>query len=463
MRLYPSSPAGLWRCMRACVAGALLLGGQLATAIDLNLDDTGSIKSAAKTCAQGMVSYYTGDRPGDVPGNLPDPYFWWECGAMFGALIDYYYFTGDSQYNEMVMRGMIHQVGENEDYLPRNQSSTSGNDDQAFWGMAAMSAAENKFPNPPPDQPQWLALAQAVFNRQAEEWDETCGGGLRWQISLFGDGFHYKNTISNGCFFNLAARLAKYTNNQTYAEWAERSWDWTKGIGLISPTWQFFDGTDSRLDCSDFNEIQWTYNIGVHLLGVANMYNYTNGDQKWKDRLDQMLDSANVFFTGDDGNVMYEAACEPNGKCNVDQRSFKAYMARWMAWTTKMAPYTYDRIMEKLRSSALAAAKQCNGGESGTACGMKWTQPDFDGSTGLGEQMTALEVIQANLISKVDSPVTDSTGGISEGDPTAGTGSEAIVAPGMVKKISTGDRVGASILTALVLAGVIGGAWWTVV
>ena len=151
-----------------------------------------------------------------------------------------------------------------------------GNDDQAFWGMAAMSAAENKFPNPPPDQPQWLALAQAVFNRQAEEWDETCGGGLRWQISLFGDGFHYKNTISNGCFFNLAARLAKYTNNQTYAEWAERSWDWTKGIGLISPTWQFFDGTDARLDCSDFNEIQWTYNIGVHLLGVANMYNYVS-------------------------------------------------------------------------------------------------------------------------------------------------------------------------------------------
>ena len=84
-----------------------------------------------------MVSYYTGDRPGDVPGNLPDPYFWWECGAMFGALIDYYYFTGDSQYNEMVMRGMIHQVGENEDYLPRNQSSTSVRVTSPFPGRPA--------------------------------------------------------------------------------------------------------------------------------------------------------------------------------------------------------------------------------------------------------------------------------------------------------------------------------------
>ena len=176
-----------------------------------------------------------------------------------------------------------------------------------------------------------------------------------------------------------------------------------------------------------------------------------------------MLDAANVFFTGEENNVMYEAACEPNGKCNVDQRSFKAYLARWMAWTTKMAPYTYDRVMEKLRPSALAAAKQCNGGESGTACGMRWTQPDFDGRSGVGEQMTALEVIQANLISKVDSPVTDSTGGISEGDPSAGTGSEPITALGAVQKISAGDRAGAGILTALVLAGVIGGAWWMVV
>jgi hypothetical protein len=52
-----------------------------------------------------------------------------------------------------------------------------------FWGMAAMVAAELRFPDPPKDQPQWLSLAQAVFNTQAPRWDPTtCGGGLRWQI-----------------------------------------------------------------------------------------------------------------------------------------------------------------------------------------------------------------------------------------------------------------------------------------
>jgi mannan endo-1,6-alpha-mannosidase len=82
--------------------------------------------------------------------------------------------------------------------------------------MAAMSAAEFKFQNPPADQPQWLALAQAVFNSQALRWDtSTCGGGLRWQIYTFNNGYNYKNSISNGCFFNIATRLGAYTKNAT--------------------------------------------------------------------------------------------------------------------------------------------------------------------------------------------------------------------------------------------------------
>jgi mannan endo-1,6-alpha-mannosidase len=74
--------------------------------------------------------------------------------------------------------------------------------------MAAMTAAELNFQNPPKDKPQWLALAQAVFNTQASRWDTTsCGGGLKWQIFTFNNGYNYKNSISNGCFFNLGSRL----------------------------------------------------------------------------------------------------------------------------------------------------------------------------------------------------------------------------------------------------------------
>lgn len=138
-----------------------------------------------------------------------------------------------------------------------------------------MSAAEKNFPNPPPDQPQWLALAQGVFNSQALRWDNTsCGGGLRWQIYSFNAGYGYKNTISNGCFFQLAARLARYTGNDTYAQWAEKSYDWVSSIGLLSKDYKLFDGSDSTLNCSQLNHIQWTYNAGIFMAGAAYMYNY---------------------------------------------------------------------------------------------------------------------------------------------------------------------------------------------
>lgn len=60
-----------------------LLAGQRAdAAITLDLNSPDSIKAAAKTAAKDLMTYYTGYRPGDTPGNLPDPYYWWECGAM---------------------------------------------------------------------------------------------------------------------------------------------------------------------------------------------------------------------------------------------------------------------------------------------------------------------------------------------------------------------------------------------
>lgn len=41
-----------------------------------------SVKNVASEIAYDLMSYYTGNRTGDVPGNLPSPYYWWEAGAM---------------------------------------------------------------------------------------------------------------------------------------------------------------------------------------------------------------------------------------------------------------------------------------------------------------------------------------------------------------------------------------------
>jgi mannan endo-1,6-alpha-mannosidase len=233
-----------------------------------------SIKKAASTIAKGMVSYYSGDKPGQVPGLLPQPYYWWETGAMFSSLIDYWYYTGDTTYNAITTQAMLFQVGPNKDYMPPNRTKDLGNDDQAFWAMTAMTAAEHKFPDPPSDGPQWLSLVQAVFNSQVPRWDTTtCGGGLRWQVFSFNRGYNYKNSISNGCFFNIAARLGRYTGNKTYLEWAEKAWDWESATGLISSDYHVYDGADDTINCTKINHIEWSYNVGVHLYGAAIMWN----------------------------------------------------------------------------------------------------------------------------------------------------------------------------------------------
>jgi mannan endo-1,6-alpha-mannosidase len=354
---------------------------------------------------------------------------------------------------------MQHQIGDYNAFMPANQTKTLGNDDQAFWGMAAMSAAENVLPDLPSDQgPSWLALAQAVFNTQAPRWNtEMCGGGLKWQIFTFNNGYTYRNTISNGCFINLGARLFKYTGNTTDSDWVEKTWEWEQRVGLMSQDYHYFDGTDDVKNCTDVNHIQWTYNAGVHMAGAAAMWNATQSDQ-WRTRLEGVIKGTDVFFKD---NVMFEVACETNGKCNTDQRSFKAYLSRWMGYTMLVAPWTKDLLWTRMQTSAQAAAQQCSGGEDGKTCGLRWTnRATWDGSYGVGEQMAAMEIFQNLLIANVSGPVTEKAGGVSKSDPSAG--GEAQVQPITFDGITTGDKAGAGFLTTLVLIAIIAGAWWMV-
>lgn len=53
-----------------------------------------------------------------------------------------------------------------------------GNDDQGWWALAAMTAAEYGFPSPA-GAPSWLSLAQNVMGAFQSRWDMTrCNGGM---------------------------------------------------------------------------------------------------------------------------------------------------------------------------------------------------------------------------------------------------------------------------------------------
>ncbi|KAI8946978.1 glycoside hydrolase family 76 protein [Xylaria longipes] len=437
----------------ASIALYLLLSAGPAYAQVYKIDSNDNIIASAKTLAYDLMSYYHGNESGQTPGILPGPppageYYWWEGGALWGTMIDYWHLTGDTTYNDVVTQAMLWQVGPNRNYMPPNVTASLGNDDQGFWGMSAMLAAEENFPNPPDDQPQWVALAQAVWNTQADpdRHDATCGGGLRWQIPFANNGYDYKNSIANGIFFNLGARLARYTNNQTYADMAEQTWDWVVSVGFMDKDYNIYDGAHVETNCTDINRAQFSYNNGVFLLGAAYMYNFT-GDAKWEERVNGLVDATfKVFFPND---TAYEVACEQHMTCTTDMLSFKGYVHRWMATMTTIAPFTAEKILPVLRKSAQAAISQCTGGTDGRTCGFQWSSGAFDSSVGAGQTMDVLAAVSSLLIDETKAPVTNSNGGTSVGDPDAGVGSGSIGDD--LTPITTGDRAGAGILTAVII------------
>lgn len=426
------------------------------------------------------MQYYKGNISGQTPGILPGPppagdYYWWEAGAMWGTLIDYWAWSNDSTYNNEIMQGMQWQVGQNDAYMPANVTASLGNDDQGFWGMSAMTAAEMAFVNPQSDDPQWLALAQAVFNTQAspDRHDDTCGGGLRWQIPFANQGYDYKNSIANGCFFNLGARLHRYTGNTTFSDWATKEWNWIEGVGFLnSTTYAIYDGADVQNNCTQINKAQYSYNNGVWALGAAYMYNavssnllsrifitarYVNieqtQDQVWADRVTKLVDyGLKTFFPG---GIAVEIECEYTDTCTTDMYTYKGFMHRWYTIVSELCPFTAASIKPVLKTSAAAAIKQCTGGSNGRLCGFKWYTGKYDGTTGAGQEMSVLAAVSSQLTNyAVVPPVTAKTGGTSKGDNTAGTGSSDLLPVNAT--VTAGDKFGASIITILLIGGAFG-------
>ncbi|KAI0976700.1 family 76 glycoside hydrolase [Xylaria arbuscula] len=449
------------RLPAALLATCGLLAGRALGALDVDLDDPESIKKGAALVAQDLLTFYHGDEPGWVPGILPGPppdgdYYWWQGGAMWGALLDYRHVTGDDQFDDIIFQAMQFQVGDDDDYNPANWSASMGNDDQAFWAFSALLAAETGFENPDDDQPQWLALAQAVFNEQTHIDRRVTGGncdwGLRWQVYSTNNGYDYINTVANACYFNIGARLARYTQNTTYADLAEKTWDLITRLEYVTDDYDVYDGAHLP-NCTGINKAQFSYNAAMLMQGCAFLYNQTN-NATWKDRLDGLTDGIiRVFFV--DG-VAYEPSCEA-GSCNSDMQSYRGYMHRWMANSVQLAPHLSSKVMPILKTSAAAGVKQCTGGSNGRMCGFHWTTGQYDGLQSASLQMNVLGALSALLMPDTTVSLTNTTGGTSKGDPNAGQAKTQLptYAP-----ITTGDKAGASILTILIVTGALSAFAW---
>lgn len=421
------------------------------------------ICDATALIQKGMLDYYEGERYGGTVGMFQPPYYWWNAGEAFGGMLQNWYLCQNDTFENLLMDAFLAQAGKDYDFIPDNQTMVEGNDDQGVWGMTIMDAVERNFTAPNDGKsPGWLYMAQAVYNTMWSRWDAAdCGGGLRWQIFTWNSGYNYKSTIANACLFNIAARLGRYTGNDTYIKVAETVFDWLETVGFLVESngmLNVYDGADIDVNCTDITTLEWSYTHGILLGGSAYMYNATNASSIWEDRVSKLIISAKYYFFEND--IMYESACQNSNNCNNDQRSFKSIFSRMLSLTTKVAPFTKDTLTPLLYTSAKAAGQSCSGGSDGHTCGLNWQKNGWDGMYGLGEQMSALEVINSLLFDERPAPYTQYNGGSSVGDVNAGLNATTRNVLENDLNISSGDRAGAAIVTAIILSILLGGSIW---
>lgn len=129
-------------------------------------------------------------------------------------------------------------------------------------------------------------------------------------------------------------------------------------------------------------------------------------DDYWRHHVNGLLDNLLSIFYRD--GIAYEPVCDgPESNCNTDMKIYKSLNIRWMASAVQLCPWTKKRILPVLRTSAKAAVAQCIGGANGRMCGTGWwsetpSNPhhvaEFDGKTGLGQEMATLSALMTVLL-----------------------------------------------------------------
>ena len=104
--------------------------------------------------------------------------------------------------------------------------------------------------------------------------DDTCGGGIWWDLP----GKTYKNAISNELYFKLVASLHNRIPRDTvYLDRARQSWKWFDNSGMINDDHLVNDGLNTQSGgCANNGGTTWTYNQGVVLGGLAELYRGTH-------------------------------------------------------------------------------------------------------------------------------------------------------------------------------------------
>ncbi|KAI8911131.1 glycoside hydrolase [Gorgonomyces haynaldii] len=263
----------------------------------LDLNSAASILDAAQQTAVSLMKNYPGSNDGSIPQNgLEDStgVQWYESGILWMTVLEYSRNSGDSQFVQTVSGALANaSYGASADFLGPGsiQQLTATllgkwNDDIAWWAMAPMTSlelfgTEILMPNKVP----FKNLVINTYTDIWQQWDtSSCGGGIYWSRNRNATNLkqrYYKSTITNGQYVLLSARLYKLFKMQYYLDRAKQVYQWIKSSGLITSTWDIYDGLTTPT--CNITQDHYVYQPGILSAGLAYLTNATNDESYIQD------------------------------------------------------------------------------------------------------------------------------------------------------------------------------------
>ncbi len=181
---------------------------------------------------------------------------WWQAAVALSTVEAYAQATGDNSYDTAIASAFeLHSAGDFEN---------DSDDDTAWWALTWLQAYDLTHDS------SYLAMAETDADYIHEGWGRACGGGIWWQRNPD----YYKNAISNELFLELTAWLHNTISGDVkYLRWAEAEWSWFSRSGMINGNDLVNDGVGAN--CENNGAPTWTYNQGVILAGLAQLYQAT--------------------------------------------------------------------------------------------------------------------------------------------------------------------------------------------
>lgn len=268
--------------------------------------------SQSLTSAEVLQCWYNDKGLWDTTG-------WWNAANCLEAIASVIELTDGQQY-----------LGVLEKTFARNRRDDFLNefyDDEGWWALAWIRAFDLT------GETKYLAMAKTIFADMKGGWDDHCGGGIWWKKDR-----RYKNAIANELFLLTAIRLHQRTPGDagvgSYLDWAQRTWGWFKQSGMINQDQLVNDGLNER--CENNRHPAWTYNQGVILGGLVELYRST-GDTNLLQQARALADASTRALVNSLG-ILREPN-EPRGLRGADGPQFKGIYIRHLA---ELADLTRD-------------------------------------------------------------------------------------------------------------------------